>query len=148
MKLYDGIKRTIAVGVMAASLTGLAGIVDAEEKKFTPVKVNAIQKNVGDTLVYVSLYQTDKPNSSGIYPVQVKLYFGKRMDNMLISETKESETFNSTSDRCWGLGTYKKSQNNSVVIELFDSACADKNSEEVIKAKYERIGQGDFQKKR
>jgi hypothetical protein len=147
MNFYNGLKKAVAVGVMVASLTGLAGILNAQEPKFTPVKVNTLQKDLGDTLVYVSFYQTDKPNSSGVYPVQVKLYFGKRMADMMISETKESETFNSTSDRCWGMRLRNDKENDSVLMKLYDSACADQNSEQVVRTQYMCVGQGEFKKK-
>jgi hypothetical protein len=150
MKLYDGIKMAVAKGLLATTLAtgGLVGIVNAQEPKFTPVKVNTLQKNIGDTLVYVSFYQMDKPNSSGIYPVQIKVYFGKRMDNMMISETKESETFNSTSDRCWELHSYNKTDKITTVMKLYDQACSDVNGEKTLRTTYERVGQGDFQKKK
>jgi hypothetical protein len=148
MKLYDGFKSAVARGLLFTTLStgGLVGLVNAQEPKFTPIKVNTLQENVDDILVYVSFYQTEKPNELGIYPVQVKVYFEKRRGNVLPTSTRVSEVLDSTSDRCFVLTSYKKKKNDSVVVELSDYACKIPNDKETIRTKYERVGQGDFKK--
>ncbi len=119
----------LGTSMAAVGLTGLAGVVSAQEKpaaseqKFKPVEVNTLQKYIGETKLDVSIWQMAEKDSNGKYPTKVNVYFAKYKNNMLQSEAPISDTFSSTSDKCWGFSIADRNKDGYTDLRLLEFGC-------------------------
>ncbi len=159
MKFYDASKniaRKLVLGTSMAmvGLTGLAGVVSAQEKpaaseqKFKPVEVNTLQKNIGETEIEVSIWQMAEKDSNAQYPTKINVYFSKRVDNMLPAKTPISDTFHSTSDRCWGMSISDRNDDGFDDVRLYERGCGEPMAKRVFKATYLNDKQNNFIKQK
>jgi hypothetical protein len=106
--MYETLKKATAIGVLAASLTGLAGIVKAQDKKFEPVQVDTFQvtypfsHNNMDDLVVIASFQIDEKNHVGIFPMMVGVGYYKSTNDGTPSRAKKLDTLYINSDQCLG----------------------------------------------